>query len=143
MRHVLSLREESQVHAVLRKGVEEVLQHRFICDLHWPEKDIKTLLSCPVGLQLLRVHSFIARNKSLIPVDQSSFFGFLQQPGPEFGVRNGYKVHGPFPDVLAVQVGYAVLSDYVVHISPREGHSCSLLQYGDNPRCRIVQCGRG
>ena len=81
---------------------------------------------------MFRILPLLPGDEGLIPVNQVGLFGLLDEPGPELGVGDGDQLHGPFPDVLAVEVGDPVFGDHVMDVAPDQGDPGPLPQEGDD-----------
>ncbi len=117
VRHVLPLRHEPPVDALVRERVEEVLEERLVADLDRPQVEVAAGVCGPVDLELLRVLAALARDERLVLVDEVPVLRLAYEPGPELRVRDRHQLHGALADVLAVQVGDAVLGDHVVDVA--------------------------
>ncbi len=81
---------------------------------------------------MLGIFTPLPGDKSLIPVNQVSLFGLIDEPGAEFGMGNGNEAHGPFADVFTMEIGDAVFSDDIAHITSVQRDTGLLLQSGDD-----------
>jgi len=120
--------DEPLIHALVREGVEELLEQGLIADLDRAEQQLQAGTGGLSHLKVLRILPLDAGNEGLVGVDEMKPPGLLDKIVPEAGMSYGYQVHGPLSDALAVQISYAVFGYHIMNIAPGEGDSRPLFQ---------------
>ena len=138
VRHVRPTRDEPLPDTVVGERVEEVLEERLVADLDGAQQHVEARSGRPVDLQFLGILAPLAGDERLVLVDELALLGLADEPRAELRVRDGGKLHRPFADVLAVQVGDAVLRDDVVDVAPDQRDAGALIEHGHDPRYLVV-----
>ena len=123
----------SGLNGFFAQRVHHLGQRRLIGGLNRPVKYLRAVTQSVIPLQLFRICNLLPGQFYLVFVEIVLCLSRLDEAFSELRMRYMDKVHDPFSDTLAVQVGYAVFSNDVVDVTSCRDHASPFGQVWHNP----------